>query len=62
MRTVPDGFANPFFVLMRAATVASGEERQVDRLRFEVNWRQVDTKDLAAGGSWGLLFPAGDVT
>ncbi|KAH7130941.1 polyketide synthase [Dactylonectria macrodidyma] len=42
-------------------TLASGEGLRVERLQFEVNWRQADTKDLAVGGSWGLLCPTGDV-
>lgn len=37
----------------------------VDRFKFEINWRQADTKlsgSLSLNiGSWGLLCPAGDV-
>ncbi|KAH7118621.1 polyketide synthase [Dactylonectria estremocensis] len=42
-------------------TLASGDERRVDSLLFEVNWCEADTKDLILSGSWGLLCPAGDV-
>ncbi|MFE9661487.1 amino acid adenylation domain-containing protein [Streptomyces sp. NPDC005955] len=33
----------------------------VDRFRFDVDWRHVDTGDVELGGSWGMLTPAGDV-
>ncbi|RYP50631.1 hypothetical protein DL768_003913 [Monosporascus sp. mg162] len=35
----------------------------VDRLQFEISWQRADTADanVAPGGSWGLLCPAGHV-
>ncbi|MCX4791424.1 amino acid adenylation domain-containing protein [Streptomyces sp. NBC_01221] len=33
----------------------------VDRFRFDIDWRHVDTGDVELGGSWGMLTPAGDV-
>ncbi|MGW0495874.1 amino acid adenylation domain-containing protein [Streptomyces sp. NPDC003007] len=33
----------------------------VDRFRFDVDWRHVDTENVELGGAWGMLAPAGDV-
>ncbi|MFD8806077.1 amino acid adenylation domain-containing protein [Streptomyces sp. NPDC059597] len=33
----------------------------VDRFRFDVDWRHVDTGDVELGGAWGMMTPAGDV-